>query len=67
MCASVRADPLGHPRTKEWAYAGLVFVYGGAAATHLAVGGGPDKRAMAAVLGPSPPNPHPAPRLGAVS
>ncbi|MFI6870132.1 DoxX family protein [Nocardia sp. NPDC050406] len=33
----------GHPRTKEWAYAGLVFVYGGAAASHLAVGDGPDK------------------------
>ncbi|WP_051177887.1 DoxX family protein [Nocardia concava] len=33
----------GHPRTKEWAYAGLFFVYGGAAASHLAVGDGPDK------------------------
>ncbi|WP_414942844.1 DoxX family protein [Amycolatopsis sp. cmx-11-51] len=36
----------GHPRTKEWAYAGLVFVYGGAAASHVAVGDGPDKWAM---------------------
>jgi hypothetical protein len=36
----------GHPRTKEWAYAGLVFVYGGAAASHLAAGDGPDKSAM---------------------
>ncbi|MBL1075681.1 DoxX family protein [Nocardia sp. 2] len=26
------------PRLKEWAYAGLVFVYAGAAASHLAVG-----------------------------
>ncbi len=33
----------GHPRTKEWAYAGLFFVYGGAAASHLAVGDSPDK------------------------
>jgi hypothetical protein len=36
----------GHPRTKEWAYAGLVFVYGGAAASHVAAGDGPDKWAM---------------------
>lgn len=36
----------GHPRTKEWAYAGLVFVYSGAATSHLAVGDGPDKWAM---------------------
>ncbi|MGK8487312.1 DoxX family protein [Nocardia asiatica] len=36
----------GHPRTKEWAYAGLVFVYGGAATSHMAVGDGPDKWAM---------------------
>ena len=28
----------GFPRLKEWAYAGLVFVYLGAAASHLAVG-----------------------------
>ncbi|WP_433732859.1 DoxX family protein [Nocardia sp. CA-129566] len=28
----------GFPRLKEWAYAGLVFVYGGAAASHLSVG-----------------------------
>lgn len=40
----------GHPRTKEWAYAGLVFVYGGAAASHLAVGDGPDKWAMPAMF-----------------
>ncbi|MBF6437299.1 DoxX family protein [Nocardia cyriacigeorgica] len=33
----------GHPRTKEWAYAGLVFVYGGAAASHIAAGDGVDK------------------------
>ncbi|WP_280253536.1 DoxX family protein, partial [Nocardia abscessus] len=36
----------GHPRTKECAYAGLVFVYGGAATSHLAAGDGPDKWAM---------------------
>lgn len=36
----------GHPRTTEWAYAGLVFVYGGAAASHIATGDGPDKWAM---------------------
>ncbi|MEV0032065.1 DoxX family protein [Nocardia sp. NPDC050793] len=36
----------GHPRAKEWAYAGLVFVYGGAVASHLAAGDGPDKWAM---------------------
>ncbi|MEV0111539.1 DoxX family protein [Nocardia sp. NPDC050799] len=36
----------GHPQTKEWAYAGLVFVYGGAATSHLAAGDGPDKWAM---------------------
>ncbi|MEU8894841.1 DoxX family protein [Nocardia sp. NPDC048505] len=40
----------GHPRAKEWAYAGLVFVYGGAAASHLAVGDGPDKWAMPVVF-----------------
>ncbi|WP_439028875.1 DoxX family protein [Gordonia terrae] len=33
----------GHPQTKEWAYAGLVFVYGGAATSHMTVGDGPDK------------------------
>ncbi|GLZ75664.1 hypothetical protein Afil01_04710 [Actinorhabdospora filicis] len=26
------------PRLKEWAYAGLLFVYGGASVSHLAVG-----------------------------
>jgi uncharacterized membrane protein YphA (DoxX/SURF4 family) len=29
------------PRLKEWAYAGLVFNYTGAVASHLAVGDGP--------------------------
>ncbi|MEV6769798.1 DoxX family protein [Nocardia sp. NPDC051030] len=27
----------GTPRLKEWAYAGLIFVYGGAAASHFAI------------------------------
>ncbi len=27
----------GYPRAEEWAYAGLTFVYAGAAASHLAV------------------------------
>jgi hypothetical protein len=31
----------GHPRLEEWAFAGLTFVYGGAAASHLAVGDSP--------------------------
>ncbi|MFG1795473.1 DoxX family protein [Nocardia sp. NPDC049149] len=31
----------GPPRLEEWAYAGLTFVYGGAAASHLAVGDSP--------------------------
>lgn len=31
----------GLPRTEEWAYAGLTFVYGGAALSHLAVGDKP--------------------------
>ena len=35
------------PRLKEWAYAGAVFTYTGAAASHVAVGDGPD------ALGPS--------------
>jgi DoxX-like family len=30
------------PRLKEWAYAGAVFTYTGAAASHLAVGDGTD-------------------------
>ena len=30
------------PRLKEWAYAGLVFTYTGAVASHLAVGDGAD-------------------------
>ncbi|GAB4587450.1 DoxX family protein [Nocardia sp. IFM 10818] len=40
----------GHPRTKEWAYAGLVFVYGGAAVSHIAVGDKPDKWATPLVF-----------------
>ncbi|WP_040786295.1 DoxX family protein [Nocardia pneumoniae] len=40
----------GHPRTKEWAYAGLVFVYGGAAASHAAIGDKPDKWATPLVF-----------------
>lgn len=31
----------GHPRAEEWAYAGLTFVYGGAAVSHMAVGDEP--------------------------
>lgn len=31
----------GFPRAEEWAYAGLTFVYGGAAASHIAVGDEP--------------------------
>ncbi|MFE6859691.1 DoxX family protein [Nocardia sp. NPDC057668] len=31
----------GFPRLKEWAYAGLVFVYAGASASHVAVGDPP--------------------------
>ncbi|WP_245910452.1 DoxX family protein [Nocardia amikacinitolerans] len=31
----------GTPRLKEWAYAGLAFVYGGAALSHMAVGDAP--------------------------
>jgi uncharacterized membrane protein YphA (DoxX/SURF4 family) len=30
-------------RVKEWAYAGVFFVYAGAACSHYAVGDGPDK------------------------
>jgi hypothetical protein len=37
----------GLPRLKEWAYAGLVFTYTGAMASHLAVGDGPSS-----LLGP---------------
>jgi uncharacterized membrane protein YphA (DoxX/SURF4 family) len=33
-------------RVKEWAYAGVFFVYAGAASSHFAVGDGPDKIAM---------------------
>ncbi|RDI59652.1 DoxX family protein [Nocardia pseudobrasiliensis] len=40
----------GHPRTKEWAYAGLFFIYGGAAASHIAAGDGPDKWATPTVF-----------------
>jgi uncharacterized membrane protein YphA (DoxX/SURF4 family) len=38
------------PRLKEWAYAGLVFNYTGAVASHLAVGDGADKWAVPAVF-----------------
>jgi uncharacterized membrane protein YphA (DoxX/SURF4 family) len=31
------------PRLKEWAYAGAIFNYSGAAASHLLVGDGPSK------------------------
>jgi hypothetical protein len=31
------------PLLKEWAYAGLIFVYSGAVVSHLAVGDGADK------------------------
>jgi uncharacterized membrane protein YphA (DoxX/SURF4 family) len=49
------------PRLKEWAYAGLVFIYTGAAASRLAVGGsrrhvgGPDHlhRPRGRLLGPA--------------
>jgi DoxX-like family len=34
------ATQLRFPRLKEWAYAGAVFTYTGAAASHLAVGDG---------------------------
>ena len=33
-------------RVKEWAYAGLFFVYAGAACSHYAVGDGADKIGM---------------------
>ena len=33
----------GLPRLKEWAYAGIVFVYLGAACSHFAVGDPTDK------------------------
>jgi hypothetical protein len=35
--------PPGLPRLKEWAYAGIVFVYLGAACSHFAVGDPVDK------------------------
>ncbi|WP_454196098.1 DoxX family protein [Nocardia sp. Marseille-Q1738] len=31
----------GNPRAEEWAYAGMTFVYGGAAVSHMAVGDEP--------------------------
>ena len=37
----------GFPRLKEWAYAGIIFVYGGAAASHMAV-----QHGAADVVGP---------------
>jgi uncharacterized membrane protein YphA (DoxX/SURF4 family) len=33
----------GFRRIREWAYAGVFFVYAGAACSHFAVGDGPDK------------------------
>ena len=33
-------------RVKEWAYAGVFFVYAGAACSHYGVGDGPDKVGM---------------------
>ena len=39
-CAAVLLAPR-FPRLKEWAYAGAVFNYSGAAASHLSVGDGP--------------------------
>ncbi|GGN82682.1 DoxX family protein [Nocardia rhizosphaerihabitans] len=48
-----------HPRTKEWAYAGLVFVYGGAATSHLAVGAGPDNGPCHCCSWPVPSPPAP--------
>ncbi|MFF0490969.1 DoxX family protein [Nocardia sp. NPDC003482] len=40
----------GHPRTREWAYAGLFFIYAGAAISHLTVGDGPDRWTMPMVF-----------------
>ncbi|WP_433429605.1 DoxX family protein [Nonomuraea sp. CA-141351] len=36
----------GFPRLKEWAYAGMVLAYSGAAFCHMAVGDGPDAWTM---------------------
>ena len=41
----------GFGRLKEWAYAGLFFVYTGAAASHLLAGDGPDRWAGPLVFG----------------
>ena len=41
-CAITLIVP-GFPRLKEWAYAGAVFNYTGAAASHLLVGDGPNQ------------------------
>ncbi|MEV6429336.1 DoxX family protein [Nocardia sp. NPDC051463] len=38
LAAVAAAVVPGFPRLKEWAYAGLTFVYVGAAASHLAIG-----------------------------
>ncbi|WP_280484881.1 DoxX family protein, partial [Nocardia cyriacigeorgica] len=43
----------GHPRTKEWAYAGLVFVYGGAPPTPHALRRAPPKKGIPPELAPS--------------
>jgi uncharacterized membrane protein YphA (DoxX/SURF4 family) len=42
VLAGVAVLAPGFPRLKEWAYAGLVFTYTGAVASHLAVGDGVD-------------------------
>jgi hypothetical protein len=49
-CAAALLAP-GFPRLKEWAYAGGVFLYYGAAASHLLAGDGPDKWVGPAVFG----------------
>jgi len=41
----------GVPRLKEWAYAGLVFNYTGAALSHLAVRDGPETLIGPSILG----------------
>ena len=40
----------GFPRLKEWAYAGAIFNYTGAAASHLLVGDGPNRWAAPLVF-----------------
>jgi uncharacterized membrane protein YphA (DoxX/SURF4 family) len=48
MLAEVALLAPRFPRLKEWAYAGLVFTYTGAVASHLAVGDG-----VPAIIGPT--------------